>query len=201
MMLIRTTTIAELLPLALEATYVTTLHMEGNTAAVRQNPIVRTTTSAETCRMSQGIAQKTVRALFSEIEWNGSAKTLSGKLFQGLVIDYECLQKIRKADCDTEANAVLAEYLYETSTVKTLQEFARILKESGLPKQKVLGEQMEAVLTRTTAATANSTSSEAVSTDSRDEPPQATSPSRTYSSVEDESDEDMETDTGLDREA
>ena len=101
--------------------------------------------------MSQNIAQKTVRALFSEIECDGSAKTLSGKLFQCLVIDYECLQRIRRAECDTEANAVLVEHLYETSTEKTLQEFARILKESGLPKQKVLREQMEAVLTRTTA--------------------------------------------------
>ena len=53
------------------------------------------------------------------------------------MIDYECLQKIRRADCNTEANAVLAEHLYQTSTEKTLQEFARILKESGLPKQKV----------------------------------------------------------------
>ena len=138
--------------------------------------------------MPQDIAQKTVRALFSDIECNGSAKTLSGKLFQGLVIDYECLQKIRRADCDTEANAVLAEYLYETSTEKTLQEFARILKESGLPKQKAPGEQMEAMLTRTAAGTANSTSSEAVSTNS---------PSRTSSSVEGESDEEMETDAGL----
>ena len=92
---------------------------------MRQNPIVRTTTSAETCRMSQDIAQKTVRALFSEMECTGSANTLSGKLFQCLVISYECLQKIRRADCDTEANAVLAEHLYETSTEKTLQEFAR----------------------------------------------------------------------------
>ena len=125
---------------------------------------------------------------------NGSAKTLSSKLFQCLVINYECLQKIRKADCDTEANAVLAEHLYETSTEKTLQEFARILKESGMPKQKVLGEQMEAVLTCTVTATANS--SEAVSTDSRDEHPQTTNPSRTSSSAEDESDEEMETDAG-----
>ena len=168
--------------------------MEGITAAVRQNPRVRTTTSAERCRMSQDIAQKTVRALFSEIECNGSAKTLSGKLFQCLVIaDYECLQKIRRAECDTEANAVLVEHLYETSTEKTLQEFARILKESDLPKQKVLGEQIEAVLTRTTAANANSKSSQALSTYSRDEHPQATNPS----SAEDESDEEMETDAGL----
>ena len=70
--------------------------------------------------MSQGIPQKTVRVLFSEIECNGSAKTLNGKLFQCWVIDYERLQKIRRADCDTEANAVLAEHLYETSTEKTL---------------------------------------------------------------------------------
>ena len=133
--------------------------MEGG--AVRQNPRVQPTiaTSAEPCMMSQDIAQKTVRALFSEIEWNGSAKTLSGKLFQCWVIDYECLQKIRRADCDTEANAVLAEHLYETSTEKTLQEFARNLKVSGLPKQKVLGEQIETVLTRTAAGTANSRSS------------------------------------------
>ena len=121
--------------------------------------------------MSQNIAQKTVRALFSEIECDGSAKTLNGKLFQHLVINYECFQKIRRADCDTEKNAVLAEHLYETSTEKTLQEFARVLKESGLPKQKVLGEQIEAVLTRTAAADVNSRSSE--------------------------SDEEMETDAGL----
>ena len=145
--------------------------------------------------MSPDIAQKTVRALFSEIECNGSAKTLSGKLFQCLVIDYECLQKIRRAECDTEANAVLAEHLYQSSTEKTLQEFARILKESGLPKQKVLGEQIEARLTRTTAA--NADSSEAVSTDSSDKHPQTTNPSLTSSSVEDESDEEMETDAGL----
>ena len=146
--------------------------------------------------MSQNIAQTTVRALFSEIECNGSAKTLSGKLFQGLVIEYEPMRKIRNAGCDTEANAVLAEHLYETSTEKTLQEFARILKESDLPKQKCLGKQIEAVLTRTTAATANSRSYEALSTDSRDEHPQTTNPSRTSSSA-DESDEEMETDTGL----
>ena len=162
--------------------------MEGG--AVRQNPRVRPSipTSPWPCMRPQDIAQKTVRALFSEIECNGSAKTLSGKLFQCWVIDYEPLQKIRRTDCDTEANAVLAEHLYETGTEKTLQEFARVLKESGLPKQKVLGEQIEVALTRTAAATAYSRSSEAVST---------TSPSRTSSSVEDESDEDMETDAGL----
>ena len=49
---------------------------------------------ANVCRMFQENAQETVRALLSEIECNGSAKTLSGKLFQGLVISYECLQKI-----------------------------------------------------------------------------------------------------------
>ena len=116
------------------------------------------------------------------------------------MIDYECLQKIRRADCDTEfeANAVLAEHLYETSTDKTLQEFVRILKENGLPKQKVLGEQIEAVLTRTATATADS--SEAGSTNTIDEPPQTTIPSRTSSPVENESDEEMETDAGLDRE-
>ena len=76
---------------------------------------------------------------------------------------------IIRADCDTEANALMVEHLYETSTEKTLQEFARILKESGLPKQKVLGEQIETVLTRTAAANANS--SKAVFTDSRDKYP------------------------------
>ena len=170
-------------------------HIEGITGAVRQNPRVRTTTSAdrEPCMMPQDIAQKTVRALFSEIECTGSAKTLSGKLFQGLVIVYECLQKIRRAECDTEANAVLAEHLYETSTEKTLQEFARNLKVSGLPKQKVLGEQIEAVLTRTAAA-ANANSR---STSRSSEAFSATSPSRASTSVEDESDEEMETDAGL----
>ena len=57
------------------------------------------------------------------------------------------------------------------------------------------------MLTRTTAATANSGSSEAVSTDSRDEHRQTTNPSRMSSSVEDGSDEEMETDAGLDRDA
>ena len=57
------------------------------------------------------------------------------------------------------------------------------------------------MLTRTTAATANSRSSEAVSTDSRDEHRQTTNPSRMSSSVEDGSDEEMETDAGLDRDA
>ena len=141
---------------SLSTTQLLNNYMEGITGAVRQIPRVRLTTNAELC-MSQDMAQKTVRALFSEIECNGSAKTLSGKLFQCLVIDYECLQKIRRAECDTEANAVLVEHLYETSTEKTLQEFARILKGNDLPKQKVLGEQIEAVLTRTAAATANST--------------------------------------------
>ena len=103
--------------------------MEGG--AVRQNPRVRPSipTSPWPCMRPQDIAQKTVRALFSEIECNGSAKTLSGKLFQCWVIDYEPLQKIRRTDCDTEANAVLAEHLYETGTEKTLQEFARVLRE------------------------------------------------------------------------
>ena len=174
--------------------------MEGVFGAMRRSVGAASAASAKVCSVLQDKAQETVRALFSEIECNGSAKTLSGKLFQGLVIDYECLQKIRRAECDTEANAVLAEHLYETSTEKTLQEFARILKESGLPKQKVLGEQIEAVLTRTTAANANSRSSEAVSTNSRDEHPQTTNPSRTSPAAEDESDEEMETDA-LDREA
>ena len=75
-----------------------------------------------------------------------SAKALSGTLFQNKVIGYDCLQKIRTADCDTDANAVLAEHLYQSSTEKTLQEFYTILKESGLPKQE-LGEQIEATLT------------------------------------------------------
>ena len=110
--------------------------------------------------MSQDKAQGTVRALFTLIESSASAKALSGKLFQYKVIDYDCVQKIRRADCDTDANAVLAEHLYQTSTEKTLQEFYTILKESGLPKQKELGEQIEAALTATDTAVALTVSSD-----------------------------------------
>ena len=99
--------------------------------------------------MSQDKAQGVVRALFTLIESSASAKALSGKLFQYKVIDYDCLQKIRRADCDSDANAVLAEHLYQSSTVKTLQDFASILKERSLPKQKELGELIEAALTAT----------------------------------------------------
>ena len=94
----------------------------------------------------QDNAQELVRALFPDIESSGSSKALSGKLFQRKVIDFACLQKIRRADCDVGANAVLAEHLYRAGTEKTLQDFAHILKESGLPRQKALGEQIEAAL-------------------------------------------------------
>ena len=94
----------------------------------------------------QDNAQELVRALFSVIESNGSSKALSGKLFQRKVIDFACLQKIRRAECDAEANAVLAEHLYRAGTEETLQDFAHILKEYGLPRQKALGEQIEAAL-------------------------------------------------------
>ena len=122
-------------------------------------------------RMSQDNAQETLRALFADIEGSASARTLSAKLFQCMVIDYECLQKIRIAHCDTDSNAVLAEHLYRTSTEKTLKVFAHILKESGLPKQRVLGERIEASLTK--VATANAI--EAPSTVSSDERAQAPS--------------------------
>ena len=56
--------------------------------------------------MSQDKAQDAVRALFTLIESSASDKALSGKLFQYKVIDCDCLQKIRRADCDTDANAV-----------------------------------------------------------------------------------------------
>ena len=85
-------------------------------------------------------AQELVRALFPDIESNGCAKYLSGKLFQRKVINYDCLHEIGQADCDQKANAVLAKYLYRTGTEKSLKEFAGVLKESGLPKQIVLGE-------------------------------------------------------------
>ena len=110
--------------------------------------------------MSQDKAQGAVRALFTLIESSASAKALSGKLFQYEVIGYDCLQKIRRADCDTDANAVLAEHLYQSSTEKTLQEFYTILKESGLPKQKKLGEQIEAALTAADTAVALTVSSD-----------------------------------------
>ena len=110
--------------------------------------------------MSQDKAQGAVRALFTLIESSASAKALSGKLFQYKVINYDCLQKIRRADCDTDANAVLAEHLYQSSTEMTLQKFYTILKESGLPKQKELGEQIEAALTTTDTAVALTVSSD-----------------------------------------
>ena len=91
-------------------------------------------------------AQELVRALFPDIESNGCAKYLSGKLFQRKVIDYDCLHEIGQADCDQKANAVLAKYLYRTGTETTLKEFAGVLKESGLPTQIVLGEWIEVEL-------------------------------------------------------
>ena len=45
-----------------------------------------------------------------------------------------------------EDNAVLAKYLYRAGTEKSLKEFADVLKESGLPKQIVLGEWIEVSL-------------------------------------------------------
>ena len=52
------------------------------------------------------------------------------------MIDFACLQRIQRADCD----AILAEHLYCIGTEKTLQDFAHILKES------VLGERTKAAL-------------------------------------------------------
>ena len=94
-------------------------------------------------------AQELVRALFPNIESSGSAKTLAGRMFQRKIINFACLQKIRQAQCDEEANALLAEHLYQSGTEKTLQDFANILKESDLPRQQALGERIEAALSET----------------------------------------------------
>ena len=94
----------------------------------------------------QDNAQELVRALFLDIESSGSSIALSGKLLQRNVIDFVCLQKIRRADCDAEANAILAEHLYCVGMEKTLQDFAHILKKSSLPRQKNLGDLIEAAL-------------------------------------------------------
>lgn len=96
--------------------------------------------------MQQDDAQELVRRMFSYIESSGSAKTLKGKLLQRKVISYESYQKIGRAECDTDANAVLAEHLYQSSTEETLQDLAHVLKESDLPRQQALGEQIEAAL-------------------------------------------------------
>ena len=100
-------------------------------------------------KMLQDNAQELIRGMFSYIESSGSAKSLKGKLLQRKVISYECYQKICRAECDTDANAVLAEHLYQSSTEETLQDFAHVLKESDLPRQQALGERMEAALTET----------------------------------------------------
>ena len=97
------------------------------------------------CRR-QDNAQKVVCALFTDIESSNSAKVLSGKLYQCKVIDFACLQKIRGASSDMEANTVLAEHLHQNGTEETLQGFARILQESGLLKQIALGKQIKAKL-------------------------------------------------------
>ena len=99
--------------------------------------------------MLQDDAQDLVRGLFPHIESGGSAKTLKGRLLQRKVIGYECYQKIGHAECDTDANVVLAEYLYQSSTEETLQDFAHVLKESELPRQQTLGERIEAALKET----------------------------------------------------
>ena len=94
----------------------------------------------------QAIAQELVRALFSDIESNSNSKTLSGRLFQRRVIEYECLQEIVQADSDQNANAVLAIHLYRIGTEKTLRDYVDVLKESGLSRPKGLGERIEAAL-------------------------------------------------------
>ena len=96
--------------------------------------------------MLQDDAQDLVRGMFSYIESSGSAKTLKGRLLQRKVISFECYQKIRRAECDTDANALLAEHLYQSSTEETLQDFTHVLKESELPRQQALGERIEAAL-------------------------------------------------------
>ena len=124
------------------------------------------------CKIIQEKAQEIARALFSEMNGNGSPKTLSGELFQCLV---DCERLLKKA------NAVLADHLYETSTEKILHEFARILKECFR-----LGEQIEAVLTGAAAANDNS-SSATVDGDESDQEMETDAKG-------DESDEEMETD-------
>ena len=99
--------------------------------------------------MLQDAAQDLVRGMFSHIESSGSAKTLKGRLLQRKVISFECYQKIRRAECDTDANALLAEHLYQSSTEETLQDFTHVLKESELPRQQALGERIEAALKET----------------------------------------------------
>ena len=91
-------------------------------------------------------AKELVRALFPDIESLGCAKYLCGKLFQRKVIDYDCLREIGQVDCDRKANTVLAKNLYEDGTEKSLKEYADVLKESGLPRQIVLGEWIEVAL-------------------------------------------------------
>ena len=95
--------------------------------------------------MQEG-AQELVRAHFPDIQSNGCAKYLSGKLFQRKVIDYDCLHEIGQADSDQKANAVLAMHLYRIGTEEALQDYVDVLKESGLPRPKGLGERIEAAL-------------------------------------------------------
>ena len=94
----------------------------------------------------QDVAQELVRALFPDIESNGNSKTLRGKLFQSWVIDIECTEQIVRAHSDRKANAVVAIHLYRFGTEKTLQDYVDVLKESGLPRAKGLGERIEAAL-------------------------------------------------------
>ena len=105
--------------------------------------------SPKLMKMLQDDAQEQVRRMFSCIESSGSAKTLKGKLLERKVISFECYQKIGRAECDTDANALLAEHLYQFSTEETLQDFAHVLKESKLPRQQALGERIEAALKET----------------------------------------------------
>ena len=63
------------------------------------------------------------------------------------MIDFACLQRIQRADCDAAVNAILAEHLYRAGTEKMLQDFAHILKES------VLGERIKAALAEALSST------------------------------------------------
>ena len=85
----------------------------------------------------QDCTQELAWALFPDID---SSSSSSKTLFQCKVIDFACLQRIQRANCDAETNAILAEHLYRAGTEKMLQDFAHILKES------VLGERIKAAL-------------------------------------------------------
>ena len=118
--------------------------------------------------------QELVRGLFSHIQSSGSAKTLKGKLFQRKVINHQYYQKIGRAECDREANVLLAEHLYQSSTEETLQDFAHVLKESDLPRQQALGKQIEAALKETQSSRVVNNVSRAVEGSAGQELPQTT---------------------------